>query len=42
MLLFIQREIFSGLLVPLLKKMLDDNTKRGFEMMNSKLKDKCE
>ncbi len=39
---FIQREIFSGILVPLLKKMLDDNTKRGFELMNKKLKEKCE
>jgi len=39
---FIQREIFTGILVPLLKKMLDDNTKRGFELMNMKLKEKCE
>lgn len=39
---FIQREKFTGILVPLFKKMLDDNTKRGFELMNNKLKEKCE
>jgi len=39
---FIQREIFTGILVPLLKKMLDNNTRRGFEMMNRKLKEICE
>ena len=39
---FIQREIFTGILVPFLKRMLDDNTKRGFELMNQKLKEKCE
>lgn len=39
---FIQREIFSGILVPLFKNMLDNNTKRGFELMNNKLKEKCE
>jgi len=39
---FIQREIFTGILVPLFRKMIDDNTKRGFELMNIKLKEKCE
>ncbi len=39
---FIQREIFTGILVPFLKNMLDDNTRRGFELMNQKLKEKCE
>jgi hypothetical protein len=39
---FIQREIFTGIMVPFLKKMLDDNTRRGFESMNQKLKEKCE
>jgi hypothetical protein len=35
---FIQREIFKGILIPLLKKLLDDNTRRGFELMNRQLK----
>ncbi|MBC8048165.1 MAG: SRPBCC domain-containing protein [Fimbriimonadaceae bacterium] len=39
---FIQREKFSGILVPLFKKMLDVNTKQGFEMMNEKLKELAE
>jgi len=38
----IQSEKFSGILVPLLKKQLDDNTKRGFEAMNEKLKELVE
>lgn len=36
--LFIQREQFKGLLVPLLKKQLENNTRRGFEAMNNILK----
>lgn len=36
---FVQREIFRGILVPLFSKMLDNNTVRGFELMNSKLKE---
>ena len=40
--IFIQREAFRGLLVPLLAKSLDNNTKRGFILMNEKLKQKCE
>jgi len=35
---FIQSEKFKGILVPLFKKQLDNNTKRGFEEMNEKLK----
>lgn len=35
---FIQRENFKGILVGTFKKMLDNNTKRGFEMMNQQLK----
>lgn len=40
--LFIQRENFNGVLVPLLKKSLDQGTKAGFEAMNKKLKLLCE
>ena len=39
---FIQREKFSGILLPLLKKSLDNGTKAGFEAMNKKLKQVCE
>lgn len=39
---FVQREKFSGILVPFLKKLLDYNTKMGFELMNEKLKQICE
>jgi hypothetical protein len=39
---FIQRERFGGLLVPLLAKMLDGETRRGFEEMNRALKLRCE
>jgi hypothetical protein len=35
-------EIFQGILVPLFAKMLDNNTKRGFEAMNKKLKELAE
>jgi len=35
---FKQSEKFAGILVPLFKKQLNDNTKKGFEEMNSKLK----
>lgn len=34
----VQREQFRGILVPLFKKMLNENTFRGFEAMNEKLK----
>ncbi len=39
---FIQRERFGGLLVPLLWKKLDGETRRGFEEMNRALKVRCE
>ena len=39
---FIQRERFGGLLVPLLSKMLDGETRSGFEEMNRALKMRCE
>ena len=39
---FVQSEIFKGLLVPLFQKTLDNNTRRGFEQMNLKLKEMCE
>lgn len=40
--IFIQSERFKGILVPLFKKQLDNNTKKGFEEMNSKLKELAE
>ncbi|WP_228384381.1 SRPBCC domain-containing protein [Chryseobacterium soli] len=39
---FRQSEKFKGILVPLFKKQLDNNTKRGFEEMNKKLKELAE
>ena len=39
---FIQREIFTGLLVPLFARGLDTDTRRGFEEMNSALKVRAE
>lgn len=39
---FIQSEQFNGLLVPFFKKQLDNNTKKGFEQMNIKLKELAE
>jgi hypothetical protein len=39
---FIQKEIFKGILVPLFSKMLDNNTTKGFMLMNEKLKAVCE
>jgi hypothetical protein len=39
---FRQREIFSGVLVPLLKNWLDTDTRRGFNEMNQKLKELAE
>lgn len=39
---FKQSEKFKGILVPLFKKQLDNNTKRGFEEMNKKLKELVE
>jgi hypothetical protein len=39
---FIQREKFRGILVSLFNKMLDNNTYRGFVLMNEQLKTKAE
>ena len=39
---FIQREIFRGLLIPFVTKMLDINTVNGFKLMNQKLKEQVE
>ena len=39
---FVQREIFTGLLVPLLAHSLDTDTRRGFEEMNQALKMQAE
>jgi hypothetical protein len=39
---FVQREIFSGLLVPLFAKGLDTDTQRGFGEMNQALKAQAE
>jgi hypothetical protein len=39
---FRQNEKFKGILVPLFKKQLDNNTKKGFEEMNKKLKELAE
>lgn len=39
---FIQQENFTGLLVPFFKKMLDNNTRKGFEAFNNKLKELAE
>ena len=39
---FVQRELFSGALVPLLARSLDRDTKRGFEEMNQALKSQAE
>ncbi len=39
---FIQEETFSGILVPLFRKMLEQNTKQGFAQMNESLKNRVE
>ena len=39
---FVHREIFTGLLVPLLARGLDRTTRRGFEAMNLALKARAE
>ena len=39
---FVQRENFKGLLVPLLRKQLENGTKQGFELMNKALKERAE
>ena len=39
---FMQSEQFNGILLPFFEKQLDNNTKRGFEEMNIKLKELSE
>lgn len=39
---FIQKESFTGLLVPFLSKNLDTNVQQGFKLMNKALKEKAE
>ena len=39
---FVQRELFTGILVPLFKNMLDQNTLAGFTAMNRALKERAE
>ncbi|MFC2087064.1 SRPBCC domain-containing protein [Bacteroidota bacterium] len=39
---FIQRENFSGILVPFLWKQLNTKTRKGFELMNDKIKEMAE
>ena len=40
--LLIQKEYFSGLLVPLVWKNMENNTREGFELMNNSLKQRAE
>ncbi len=40
--LVVQRELFSGLLLPLFTRMLKDGTARGFALMNKALKERAE
>ena len=39
---FVQRELFKGILVPLLWKQLNTKTRKGFELMNQELKELAE
>jgi hypothetical protein len=39
---FVQRERFGGILVPMLWRMLDTDTRQGFEAMNLALKERAE
>ena len=39
---FVQREVFTGLLVPLFARRLETDTRRGFEEMNRALKARAE
>ncbi|MBD1371060.1 SRPBCC domain-containing protein [Hazenella sp. IB182357] len=40
--ILVHREIFKGILVPFMKKQLDQNTKQGFILMNEALKEHIE
>lgn len=39
---FVQREVFRGLLAPMILKSVSANTRAGFELMNKALKKRCE
>jgi hypothetical protein len=39
---FVQAETFTGVLVPMFARSLDDGTRRGFEEMNRALKERAE
>jgi hypothetical protein len=39
---FVQREIFTGVLVPILWRRLENDTRRGFEELNRALKARAE
>lgn len=39
---FIQKELFRGILTPIIMKRIDDKTQQGFEMMNRALKERAE
>jgi len=39
---FTQREVFTGLLVPFLGRMIEEDTRRGFDEMNAALKNRVE
>lgn len=39
---FVQREGFTGILVPLVLKMVGESTKQGFDAMNAALKQRVE
>jgi hypothetical protein len=39
---FVQSERFTGVLLPLLRRTLEQNTRRGFEAMNDALKERVE
>ncbi len=39
---FIQREEFTGILVPLFSRMINGGTKAGFELMNQAIKERAE
>jgi hypothetical protein len=39
---FVQQEVFIGVLIPLLVKSLDPDTRQGFELMNQALKHRVE
>ena len=40
--LLVQKEKFSGILIPMMWSSLDKNTRAGFELMNQALKERAE